>query len=74
MASRSSVEAEYRVMAHTACEIMWLKNLMMKLSFRQHGPMPMHCDNQFTIYITQNLVLHEKTKHIEVDRHLVKDA
>jgi len=46
----------------------------MELDFRQPGPMPMHCDNQFAIYITQNLVFHEKTKHIEVDSHFVRDA
>jgi len=43
--SRSSVEAEYRVMAHTSWEIVWLKFLLMELGFRQPRPMPMHFDN-----------------------------
>ena len=34
----------------------------------------MHCDNQFTIYIAKNLVFHERTKHLEVDFPLVRDA
>jgi len=72
--ARSSAEAEYRVMAHTSCEMMWLKNLLLELGFRQPGHIPMFCDNQFTIYIAQNPVFHERTKHIEVDCHLVKDA
>jgi len=46
----------------------------MKLSFRQPGPVPMHCDNQSTIYIVQNHVFHERTKHIEIGRHFVRDA
>ena len=74
--SHSSAEAEYRPMAHTACEMIWLKNLLMELDFRQLEPMPMplHCDNQSAIYITQNLVLHERTKHLEINCHFVRNA
>jgi len=61
-------------MVHTASEMVWLKNLLMKLDFRQSGPMSMHCDNQFIIYIAQNHVFHERTKHIEVECHFVRDA
>ena len=50
------------------------KNLLMELGFRQPGPMPMHCDNQFAIYIAQNPVFHERIKHIEIDCHFVRDA
>jgi len=70
--SRSSVEAEYRDMVHIICKMVWLKNLLIELDFIQLGPMPMHCDNQSTIYITVNYVFHEKT--IEVDCHFVRDA
>ncbi|XP_020262510.1 uncharacterized protein LOC109838480 [Asparagus officinalis] len=44
--SRSSAEAEYRAMAHTACEMIWLRKFMTEFGFVQPGPMPMHCDNQ----------------------------
>jgi hypothetical protein len=72
--SRSSAEAEYRAMAHTACEMLWLRKLMTELGFVQPGPMPMYCDNQSAIHIAKNPVFHERTKHIEVDCNLVRDA
>ena len=72
--SRSSAEAEYRAMVHTACEMVWLQNLLIELGFKQSELMPIHCDNQSAIYIAQNSVFHERTKHIEVDCHFVKDA
>ena len=72
--SRSSTEAEYRAMTHTICEMMWLKNLLIELGFRQSGAMPMHCDNQSVIYIAQNSVFHERIKHIEIDCYFVRDA
>ena len=61
-------------MTHTTCKMMWFKNLMMKLGFKRPRLMPMHCDSQFAIYITQNLVFHERTKHIEINYHLVRNA
>ena len=61
-------------MAHTAFEIVWLKNLLMELDFRQHGPMLMHCDNQSVIYIAHNPIFYVRTKHIEIDCHFVRDA
>ena len=56
-------------MPHTAYEMIWLKNLLMELGFKQPGPMPKYCDNHFVIYIAKNRVFHERTKHIEVDCH-----
>ena len=50
------------------------KNLLMELSFREPRPMHMHCDNQSAIYIVLNHVFHERTIHIEIDSHFVRDA
>ena len=54
--------------------MVWLKDLLMELGLRQHGPMPMHYDNQSAIYIAHNPVFHERTKHIEINCHVVRDA
>ncbi|KAL0342597.1 UNVERIFIED_CONTAM: Retrovirus-related Pol polyprotein from transposon RE1 [Sesamum calycinum] len=61
--ARSSVEAEYRAMAHTTSEILWLKNLLKELGFMYDDPVPMHCDNQTAIHIASNPIFHERTEH-----------
>ncbi|XP_050154870.1 uncharacterized mitochondrial protein AtMg00810-like [Malus sylvestris] len=71
--SRSSTEVEYRALSSTAAELDWIKQL---LSFL-HVPIPyqpmFYYDNMSTIALTCNLVLHQRTKHIEVDIHFVQE-
>ncbi|KAM0999679.1 hypothetical protein ACFX2A_006520 [Malus domestica] len=64
--ARSSAEAEYRAMAATACELIWLKGLLSDLGFSSSTPMSLMCDNQGAMHIAANPVFHERTKHIEV--------
>lgn len=71
--ARSSAEAEYRYLATTLCEVSWLLNLMNELNFHIPRPIPLYCDNTSTIHIAENPVLHERTKHIKLDCHYIRD-
>ena len=68
---RSTAEAKYRVMVYTSCELMWMRHLLEELCFEVKLPMSMYCDNQ-AIHIASILAFHERTKHIEVDCHLIR--
>ncbi|XP_012472430.2 uncharacterized mitochondrial protein AtMg00810-like [Gossypium raimondii] len=71
--SRSSAEAEYRSMATTVAELVWLKGLLAELGFHVSKPMLLHCDNQAALQIASNPVFHERTKHIDIDCHFVRE-
>ncbi|KAL0641684.1 hypothetical protein Bca4012_102622 [Brassica carinata] len=70
--SCSSAEAEYRAMLKLTNELVWIKGILKHLEIAQDTPMTMHCDNQAAIHIASNSVFHERTKHIEVDCHKVR--
>jgi hypothetical protein len=69
----SSADAEYHAMAHTASEMLWVCSLLRDLGIDVPTPMQMFCDNQAVIFIANNPIFHEHTKHIEVDCHFIRD-
>lgn len=71
--ARSSAEAEHKALAFTTCELLWLRQLLKNMGLQTIGPIVIHCDNQAAIYMVANLVQHERTKHVEVDYHFIRE-
>ncbi|XP_020271922.1 uncharacterized protein LOC109847086 [Asparagus officinalis] len=70
---RSSTEAEYRALAYTVAETLWLRRLLVELGIVLRHPVTLFGDNISATYITANLVLHDRSKHINVDYHFVRE-
>lgn len=60
-------------MAGTSSELLWICYLLHDLHLPHPQPAALYCDNQMALYIAANPICHERTKHIEVDCHLVRD-
>ena len=60
-------------MAQGICELLWLKIIVEDLGLKWDSPMKLYCGNKSTISIAHNLIQHDQTKHIEVDRHFIKE-
>ena len=65
----SSAEAKFRAMALG----MWLKGLLRELQVNLMNPMRLYCDNKAAISIAHNPVQHDRTKHVKIDRHFIKE-
>ena len=71
---RSSVEAEYMGVANAVVtEVCWLRNLMLELQVSLQRTTIVYCDNVSVVYLSGNPVQHQRTKHIEMDIHFVRE-
>nr|GEX40317.1 ribonuclease H-like domain-containing protein [Tanacetum cinerariifolium] len=68
-----SAEAEYRVVANVVAETAWLRNLFRELHSPLSAATLVYCDNVSATYLSANPVQHQRTKHIEIDIHFVRD-
>jgi hypothetical protein len=71
--SRSSAEVEYRAVANGVAETTWLRQLLHELQTPPSRCTLVYCDNISTVYLSTNPVQHQRTKHVEIDLHFVRE-
>ncbi|GJS73703.1 RmlC-like cupins superfamily protein [Tanacetum coccineum] len=71
--SRSSTEAEYRSMATTTCELLWLSYLLKDLGINVQFPVTLFCDNKSAQMLAANPCFHDRSKHVDIDCHFIRE-
>jgi hypothetical protein len=71
--SRSSAEAEYHAVANGVAEATWLRQLLLELQAPLSRCTLVYCDNISAVYLSNNPVQHQRTKHVEIDLHFVRE-
>ncbi|GKC41048.1 ribonuclease H-like domain-containing protein, partial [Tanacetum coccineum] len=66
-------ETEYRGVANDVAETRWLCNLLCELHTPLSSATLVYYDNVSAVYLSCNPVQHQRTKHIEIDIHFVRD-
>jgi hypothetical protein len=69
----STAEAEYIAACSASCESIWLRKLLTGLFDLEMEATVILCYNQSCIKMTENLVFHDKSKHIEIRYHYIRD-
>ncbi|GJV90466.1 hypothetical protein Tco_1538279 [Tanacetum coccineum] len=69
----SSIEAEYVAAASCCAQVLWMQNQLLDYGFNFLNT-EIHIDNESTICIVSNPILHSKTKHIQIRHHFIRDC
>jgi len=70
----SSSKTEYMAATTALCEAIWLRKLLVNLFRRNMEATRIMCDNQSRIKLSMNPVFHDKSKHIDIWFHFVRDC
>jgi hypothetical protein len=71
--SQSSTEAEYKALANSTTEVIWVQSVLTELGINLPCSLCLWCDNLGATYMTVNPRFHGCTKHIEIDFHFVHE-
>ena len=69
----STGKAEYVAACSASCEAIWLWKLLSDIFDLQLDATCIHCDNQSCMKLSENPLLHDKSKHIEIKYHYIGD-
>nr|GEY42159.1 retrotransposon protein, putative, Ty1-copia subclass [Tanacetum cinerariifolium] len=69
----STTEAEYIALTEAMKEAIWLRGLLEELG-AELNRVTVNCDNQGAIHLSRNHVFHERTKHIIVRYHFIREV
>ena len=69
----SLAEAEYMAASQASCEAIWLRKLLVGLFGRELRPTVIYCDNESCVKLSENPVFHDRSKHIEIRYHFIRD-
>ena len=69
----SSVEVKYMATSIVACEAIWLRKILMALFGQEMDVTVIYCGNQSCIKLSKNLVFRDKSKHIDIWYHFIRD-
>lgn len=75
--SLSSAEAEYMALAAVVQEVKWVNQFLCELLMpyvKLSLCISVYVDNQAAIMISKNDVYHDRTKHIDIRYHFIRDA
>jgi hypothetical protein len=70
--STSTAEAEYIAAGSSCAQVLWIRQQLRDYGVEEKT-IPILCDNTSAISITENPVLHSRTKHIDVRHHFIRD-
>ena len=70
----STCKAEYVAAATAACQAVWLRRLLGELTDVEAHPLALMVDNQPTIALMKNPVLHDRSKHIDMKFYFLGDC
>eukprot|EP00253_Pinus_taeda_P019661 PITA_19661 len=70
----SSFKVEYMAASTASCEAIWLRKLLVNLFRRKMEATRIMCDNQSCIKLSENPMFHDRSKHIDIRCHFVKDC
>jgi hypothetical protein len=70
----SSEEAKYMAATEVACEAMWMRKILVGLFGSHLDPTVIHFDNQSCIKLSINPMFHDRSKHIDIWYHHLRDC